>query len=30
MEQKEKLIIYDMRKEITIKKVILQIASTPY
>lgn len=30
MEQKKKLIIYDMREEITIKKVILQIASTPY
>lgn len=29
MEQKKKLIIYDMRED-TIKKVILQIASTPY
>lgn len=30
MEQKKNLIIYDMREEITTKKVILQIASTPY
>ena len=30
MEQKKNLIIYDMREEITIKKVILQIASTLY
>lgn len=29
MEQKKNFIIYDMRED-TIKKVILQIASTPY